>query len=130
MLCTNGDKTPITKKHQEFKKLNFLKRYFKFDVTLGRYVGCLSPDTILNTIQWYDSTKDYDEAVAGKCRAMQVEAWLHSKAMYTKLTKLIEQTHPYFCLFRESQIKNILQDPDGYVKVMNMSGKDISYSRS
>ena len=55
MTCTNGDKTPITKEHQPLDKLTFVKRHMRKHPQLERIVGVLSLETILNTLQWYDS---------------------------------------------------------------------------
>lgn len=128
MTCTNGDKTPITAGSRSFEDLDYLKRKFVFNHILRRYVGALSLNTILNTLQWFDKTSDLDEALAGKCRSMQIEAWLHGPNVYNALVRLIETTAPEVALFDEHEILEILNAPDGYRQVCLMSGKDISWS--
>lgn len=127
MQCTNGDKTPIVKASQPFEKLTFLKRSFKFHPQLKKWMGCLDPDTILNTIQWYDATKEYDEAVEGKIRAMQVESYIHSHAFFLRLTNLARNTEPCFALFSDTQVIKILSDPESYKRVMALAGKDVRF---
>lgn len=91
MTCTNGDKTPITSVGTTFDKLNYLKRSFVFNTKLNKWMGALSLDTIVNTLQWYDRTKNFDVVMEGKCRAMQVELWLHGPQIYHSIMGIIIQ---------------------------------------
>jgi len=127
MDCTNGDKTPITSKSQSLDKLTFLKRHFRQHPRLRGYVGCLSLDTIVNTVQWMDKTKDFEESVGGKCRAMQIESYLHSPVLFNRLTAIFKNSMPFEPFFDEQQVIGILASPDAYVQVCGMSGKDISW---
>jgi hypothetical protein len=127
MQCTNGDKTQITSPSMPFDKLNYLKREFRYSPKLDRWVGALSLETIMNTIQWFDNTKDYDEVLAGKCKSMQIEAFLHGDRFYNIYCKIIRKTAPAVMLFSEAKVINILNDDDGYRMVCGMSDKDISW---
>lgn len=127
MDCTNGDKTPVTKPSQEFGKLSFVKRHFRQHPILKRYVGVLSIDTIMNTLQWVDATKDIDEAMAGKMRSVQVEAYLHSPALYQRLTTIMEKYYPFVALLDERRVIRILNDEEGYKQVLSMAAKDPSF---
>jgi len=127
MTCTNGDKTPITKETQPFDKLSFIKRHFRQHPVLKGYVGVLSLDTILNTLQWVDETKDIEETMYGKMRSVQVEAYIHSPALFTQLTQVMSEQYPFAPLFRPEQVIKILTSPDGYVEVMRGLGKDMSF---
>lgn len=90
MTATNGDKSSITKTSQPVEKLTYLKRHMRFHPVLKRYVGPLSMNTILNMAQWCDATKDTYEAMSGKIRASQIEAYLHSPSFFYHLTKVYE----------------------------------------
>jgi hypothetical protein len=127
MQCTNGDKTQIRSPSMPFDKLNYLKREFRYCPKLERWVGALSLETIVNTIQWFDNTKDYDEVLAGKCKSMQIEAFLHGDRFYNTYCKIIKKTAPAVMLFSEAKIVNILNDDDGYRVACGLSGKDISW---
>jgi hypothetical protein len=127
MQCTNGDKTQITSPSMPFNKLNYLKREFRYCPKLERWVGALSPETIMNTIQWFDNTKDYDEVLSGKCKSMQIEAFLHGDRFYDVYCKLIRKTTPSVMLFSEAKVINILNDDNGYRLTCGMSDKDISW---
>lgn len=127
MQCTNGDKTEITSPSMPFMKLNYLKRDFRFCPKLNRWVGALSLETIMNTIQWFDNTKDYDEVITGKCKSMQIEAFLHGDQFYNMYCKLVRSTIPSMILFTESKVISILNDDAGYLRTCGMSGKDISW---
>lgn len=127
MQCTNGDKTQIKSPSMPFNKLNYLKREFRYCPKLDRWVGALSLETIMNTIQWFDNKKDYDEVLLGKCKSMQIEAFLHGDRFYNVYCKMIKKAAPAVLLFSEAKIISILNDDDGYRKVCDMSGKDISW---
>ena len=90
-------------------------------------MGCLSLDTIVNTVQWMDKTKDFEESVGGKCRAMQIESYLHSPVLFNRLTAIFKNSMPFEPFFDEQQVIGILASPDAYVQVCGMSGKDISW---
>lgn len=125
MDCTNGDKTKIDKPSQPFDKLTYVKRHFRKHPILKRYVGCLSLDTIMNTLQWVDSsTDDTHEAMMGKMRSMQVEAYLHSKALFSALTTLFENKYPFDAFFNENKVLKILTDNDGYEQIITMQNKN------
>ena len=128
MDCTNGDKTEITKPSQEFKKLTYVKRHFRQHPILRRYVGVLSMDTILNTIQWSKSdVEDTHEAMLGKMRSMQVEAYLHSPVFFTKITNIFKKSYPYDQLFTENKVIDILCREDGYEQSQVMQNKFYQY---
>lgn len=128
MDCTNGDKTAIVNKSQDFDKLTYVKRHFRQHPVLKRYVGVLSLDTIMNTIQWNKSdVEDTHEAMLGKMRSMQVEAYLHSVGLFRRLTAIFEKNYPYDALFTESKVLDILQYDDGYDNVIKMQGKNYTY---
>lgn len=127
MQCTNGDKTQITSPSMPFNKLNYLKREFRYCPKLDRWVGALSLETIVNTIQWFDNKKDYDEVLSGKCKSMQIEAFLHGDRFYNTYCQLIKKTAPSVMLFTEAKVISILNDDDGYRMACGMSDKDISW---
>lgn len=127
MTCTNGDKTPIVREHQPLDKLTFVKRHMRRHPQLERIVGVLSLETILNTIQWCDETKDFEQAIEGKMRAVQVESYLHSKLLFDQLTCIMQRNYPFTPLFAEAQVKKILRDKHAYVQVMQWLGKDMRF---
>lgn len=127
MTCTNGDKTPITQETQPLEKLNFVKRNFLFHPKLNRIVGALDLSTLVNTLQWVDSTKDLNVVMEGKLRSVQVEAYLHGVGVYTAFMKLLNKYDVTRVLFSEERILQILNDPEGYVDIMINLGKDVSF---
>jgi hypothetical protein len=127
MTCTNGDKTPIKSHHQPFINLTFVKRHFRQHPILKKYVGVLSVETLLGTIQWMDRKKDPSEVIPGKMRAVQIEAYLHSKALYQAFTSLFLEYYPFEALFTEEQIIAILSRDDAYITTLRLMGKDYKY---
>jgi len=124
MKCTNGDKTPITSPHQPFEKLTYLKRKFLYNDKLQRYVGALSLETIINTIQWLDKTKDTDVVLEGKILAMQIESYLHGDHIYNLYLTFVKKAVPHIRLFSTYKIHEILDAEDGYFRVTQLAGKD------
>ena len=75
-------------------------------------------DTLVNTLQWYDSTKEYDVVMEGKAVVLQIEAYLHSREMLYLFQKLMRE-YPWYREFSEMRILNIMDDSDtlfAYVK--------------
>lgn len=126
MTCTNGDKTPITKSHQPFDKLTFTKRHFRYHPVLKKYVGCLSVETLLGTIQWMDNSKDIEEVLPGKMRSVLVEAYLHSPGLYKAFRVIFDKYCPGNTI-SEEKVMSILSDPEGYIDVLRDMGKDFHY---
>lgn len=127
MLCTNGDKSEILAPSVPFEKLNYLKRDFKYSKALDRWVGALSLETIMNTIQWRDKTKDANVVMRGKCQSMQIEAFLHGELVYSVFCKLIKKTAPQIMLFSRDKVLEILNDDEGYKITCGLAAKDISW---
>lgn len=124
MDCTNGDKSVITKPSQDFDKLTFVKRHFRMHPVLQRYIGCLSLDTIFNTLQWINNqAEDPHESMIGKMRAMQIESYIHSPVLFKALTRIFEDNFPFAAFFDDRRVIKILNSPDGYEETMCMSGK-------
>jgi len=91
---------------------------------LKRYVGCLSLDTIMNTLQWINTdTIDCHEAMVGKMRSMQVESYLHSPALFSRLTDIFSEKFPFDAFFDERKVLRILNSPDGYSEMLHLQGK-------
>jgi len=126
MTCTNGDKTEITTLGQDFVKLNYLKRHFRMHPILKKYMGCLSLSTIINTLQYYDGSKSYNEAMQGKINAVAVESYIHSSSLYYLICDFVRENCPDFNILSESRIINILDSNDGYKQILQDQGKNYS----
>lgn len=128
MDCTNGDKSKITKASQDFANLTYVKRHFRQHPVLKKYVGCLSVDTIMNTLQWVNTeASDTHEAMLGKIRSMQVEAYLHSPHFFNELTKMCNKFYPFDAFFSEEKVIKILTSEEGYEQVLRMQEKYFMY---
>lgn len=123
MTCTNGDKTPIQTKGHDFSKLNYLKRHFRYHPVLNKYMGCLSLSTIINTFQYVDGTKNYDEAMQGKINAVLVEAYIHSPALYKLLSEFFKDQAPMYKQLDVNRVQKILTDDEGYLEILTSLGK-------
>lgn len=110
MTCTNGDKTPISHVHQPFEKLTFTKRHFHFHPVLKKYVGVLDVETMFGTLQYYDMHSDGNMALEGKMRAVQMEAYLHSEALFRAFTEVFTKTCPMIALFTDRNVQAIMEE--------------------
>jgi len=128
MTCTNGDKSAIDTKGQQFHKLNYLKRHFRFHPVLKQYVGCLSLSTILNTLQYYNGTKNVEEVMQGKINAVAVESYIHSRNLYLLVRDFIKNNCPEYMFLPEDRVINILSTDDGYLDILDSLGKN--YARA
>lgn len=124
MTCTNGDKTEIITKGHDFRKLNYLKRHFRFHPVLSKYIGCLSLSTIINTFQYVNERKEYAEAMQGKINAVLVEAYLHSEALYYLLSTFFQEECPSYKRLCVRRIRNILNSDDGYAQILQALDKN------
>lgn len=106
MDVTDSLKRPVTKPFQKLEECTFLKRSFSIHPELG-LVGPLSLDTILNTIQWYDASKSYDDAMNGKAIVVQIESYLHSENMLNEIQKVLSN-YDWYREFDKHQIQAIL----------------------
>jgi len=95
----------------------------RFHPILKRWVGALSINTILNMTQWVDTTKDTYEAMSGKIRSSQIEAFIHSSSFFHRLTSIFSSVlgHDYL-FFNEQQVINILSREDAYEQTIRMRG--------
>lgn len=127
MDCTQDDKTPIKAGHTPLARLSFLKRRPVYMPKYDRYMGALSKNTILNTIQWINKSKDYRESMGGKIWAMQIESFLHGHDFYQTYKNLVSAVDPSFNLFSDDMVESILFKDADYRMVMSLSNKDISW---
>jgi hypothetical protein len=123
MEATNGDKSHIDKPTQSLDKMTYLKRHMRYHPVLNRYVGPLSVNTILNMPQWVDTTKDTHEAMSGKLRSSQIEAYLHSPSFFKKLTSVYTSVlGSQYLFFNEQQVIDILNRDNGFDYALELRG--------
>lgn len=127
MKYTDGDKGEITEISKPLTECVFLKRHFHFHKKLGKIVGPLSLTTLINSLCYKDSSRNYDEIMGGKMTAFQFEIYLHEN---NKLKfKVINAAHAcsfFFIEFSEEHIAKTMQADDTYATVMGCLGKHIS----
>nr|WPR18047.1 MAG: RNA-dependent RNA polymerase [Chemarfal virus 134] len=124
MTCTDGLKRKITRPNTPLSEITFLKRNFVFHPVLGKYVGPLALATLINTIQWYDSSKDYDVVMNGKLTAVQIEAFLHSPKLRDTFYSIGVSALPGTMRISDNDIIRIMTTDEGYAVVQRMLGKD------
>nr|QKK82974.1 hypothetical protein 1 [Ginkgo biloba picorna-like virus] len=110
MTATDCHKKPITTEFHDISEISFLKRTFQVHPVLGM-VGPLSLETLLTTIQWYDSNKDYDVVMGGKSTVVQIESYLHSKEMLLLFQRLLKD-HSWYKEMNERRIIAIMEESD------------------
>lgn len=123
MDCTDGNKNKIDKPGVDIRNLVFLKRNFSYHPILKRVMCPLSKETILNTLQWYDKTKDLDVVMNGKIISVQIEAYIHSPKFKDELFRVCKEVYPLAPFFEDTRILEILDADYGYSHVMCLLGK-------
>lgn len=127
MEYTDSQKGEITQDSKMLHECEFLKRSFRFHKGMGKIVGPLAKKTLINTLRYSDSNKDYDTVMAGKMTAFQFEIYLHEdpKCKFNILNKARNLSF-YFPEYTDAHIQKTMQEDDTYAKIMNDLGKNIS----
>jgi len=126
MTATDCHKKPIDRAFYPLEDCTFLKREFKVHPVLG-IVGALDINTLITTVQWYDSSRVYEEVMRGKAVAVQIEGYLHSQRISERFSRLFESINIGSKL-SESRILAIMEDGDAaYKQVMVGLGKFVQY---
>nr|UNY42059.1 MAG: polyprotein 1 [Picornavirales sp.] len=115
MTATTGTKGKIDSISRDITEVSFLKRTFAYHPILGKVMGPLDKETLLNSIQWFDSSKDMDDVMDGKLRSFQREMYLHPDGdKYVE--RLKSECHSRgiaFPLLTKDYIKHLyLEEPD------------------
>ncbi|APG78514.1 hypothetical protein 1 [Wenzhou picorna-like virus 41] len=110
MTATDCRKQEVTTAFHPLEEVSFLKRTFRVHPVLG-LVGPLSIDTLLTTVQWFDTTKDYEVVMSGKAVVCQIEAYIHSKDMLQLFQRMLAD-RSWYREFSEERIKHTLTDSD------------------
>lgn len=127
MTCTTGGKNEIVVGDVPLEDITFLKRHFRWHTELKKFVGPLSLDTLFNTVQWYDSKKDFDVVMSGKAISVQTEAYLHHPRLRDDLYDIMKEEVPHIRYMDDDAIKTIMDDDNGYKELMIALDKDYLY---
>lgn len=128
MKYTDGDKGEITEISKPLAECVFLKRGFRFHKELGTVVGPLSLTTLVNSLRYKDSSRDYDDIMSGKLTAFQFEIFLHEDEtlLKNKILESADNASFYFKRFDNEHIMKSMKEHDTYSQVMKGLGKNIS----
>jgi hypothetical protein len=110
MTVTDCHKGPITSAFHNIGEVTFLKRSFVLHPELG-IVGPLEKDTLFNTIQWYDRSKEYEVTMSGKSIALQIEGFLHGKRFLNNIRSLLSD-YNWYIEYSDDKIKELMKDPE------------------
>jgi DNA polymerase III delta prime subunit len=128
MRFTDGEKGEINAPFKPLHDLVFLKRKFRYHHVLQKMVGALSLETVINSIMWFDSNKDYETVMGGKMIAFQFEMFLHEneeikQAVLQKAAETIS-----FTVFSDQSIrKSMEEEDDAYATVQRFQNKFYDY---
>lgn len=120
MTATTGTKGKIESAGQHVDEVSFLKRKFLFHPGLGKVMGPLDKETLLNSIQWFDSTKDMDDVMQGKLHSFQREMYLHPDGdkYIDRVKEVCRERDIPFPLLTKDYIKHLyLEEPDTAYKM-------------
>jgi len=127
MKYTDGEKGDITEPSKPLTECVFLKRNFRWHTDLKTVVGPLSLNTLINSVRWKDSSRDYDDIMGGKMTAFQYEIYLHqNELLKSKVLEEAENASFFFHKFEDDHIKKTMTEDDTYAEIMRGLGKNIS----
>lgn len=86
---TNETKTQSTVKYRDITEVTFLKRGFRFEPLMGRYVAPLCMDTILEMPYWTKNNTLKDTIVKDTSNSAILELSLHGKKEYENWSNII-----------------------------------------
>lgn len=127
MKYTDGEKGEITEPSKLLSECVFLKRNFRLHSQLGTVVGPLSLTTLVNSLRYKDSSRDYDTIMGGKMTAFQFEMFLHENPkLREKVIEAARNSSFYFQEFSDEHISKTMREDETYALIMRSLGKDIS----
>jgi hypothetical protein len=128
MRFTDGEKGAITTPFKNVQNLVFLKRKFRYHRTLEKVVGALSLETIINSLRWFDSNKDYAVVMGGKMTAFQYEIFLHENDEIKNKVLGEASTSISYTSFSDERIKQSMEtEDDMYATVQRYQNKFFDY---
>jgi hypothetical protein len=113
MRYTNPDKTPVDKESLPFEKVTFLKRYFRYDPVLRKYLGALDLDTVLETACWTKRGPTAETITRSNIQVVLSELALHPREVwdewFPKLAKAVQDQLGDFLVadYRVEQAKTL-----------------------
>jgi hypothetical protein len=127
MRYTDGEKGEITEPSKLLSECVFLKRNFRWHSKLNTTVGPLSLTTLINSLRYKDSSRDYDEIMAGKMTAFQFEMFLHeNEELKEKVMEAARHSSFFFKEFSDEHISKTMKEDDTYALIMKGLGKDLA----
>lgn len=131
MTATTGGKKEIDSEGQDISEVTFLKRKFRYHPELKKVMGPLDLETLINSVQWYDSGKDMDTVMEGKLKSFQREMYLHpcGEVFINAVKKKCQEEKVPFPLLSKDYIKHLFLDEpeEAYRLYINDNEKNYFY---
>lgn len=109
MTYTDAFKGEILEMGKPLDKCQFLKRTFAFHPQMLRMCGVLDMSTILQSLRYFDSAKDYSVVMGGKLIAFQYEIFLYGPSALKLKHAVLSNARRLEIAFREFSDAHILQ---------------------
>lgn len=126
MEYTDARKGDITSPSKPLDECQFLKRMFVYNHDLKKRVGVLDINTIVETLRFFDSSKEYEEAMDGKMTAIQFELFLYGHYGAPLCAYLKEKANERGITYKEFHKQHIMKsmtDPETYASLLAIQGK-------
>jgi hypothetical protein len=126
MEYTDARKGVITAPSKDLDECQFLKRMFVYNSDLKKRVGVLDVNTIVETLRYFDSSKEYEEAMDGKMTAIQFELYLYGhygEPLCEFLKKQAVEKGITFKEFPPEQIMSSMVDEETYNTLLSLQNK-------
>jgi hypothetical protein len=99
---------------------------FVYNSDLKKRVGVLDVNTIVETLRYFDSSKEYEEAMDGKMTAIQFELYLYGhygEPLCEFLKKQAVEKGITFKEFPPEQIMSSMVDEETYNTLLSLQNK-------
>jgi hypothetical protein len=129
MTYTDARKGEIVLPFKPLSECQFLKRTFVYHASLKKVVGALDINTIVETLRFYDSTKEMSEVMNGKMTAVQFELFLYGNYGARILNHLKDKAHSVgieFTEFSPEIIASTMLEKETYAALMMIQNKYFS----
>ena len=91
MTYTTELKGEATSKFRSLSEVEFLKRSFRFDKKLNRYVAPMNMESIFRPLNWAKKGMMGDQIVVDTCQSGILELSLHGKEIFLKYATLLHE---------------------------------------
>lgn len=126
MTYTDALKGEIVEPSKKLDECQFLKRNFRYHSGLEKMVGILDMNTLIETLRYFSSDKEYEVVMNGKMTALQFELFLYGDRCFDLKKAIFDEAHMNgltFQTFSDEVITQTMESDDAYRMVLSSLDK-------